>query len=97
MEQSTVRLRALSGSPLRDAKVRATVIAAAEAIAERCGVGIGGVMTDDASITVTIDADKLAALGFLAELRRSTDRWYAARHGGAGLWGQPADGVGDGA
>ncbi len=92
MESSTVRLRALDGAPLRDAKVRATVIAAAESIAERTGVRLASITSDDQSVTVTIEVDKLSALGFLAELRRSTDHWYAAKHDGASLWGRAPDG-----
>lgn len=95
MESSTVRLRALDGAPLSDAKVRATVIAAAESIAERTGVRLASITSDDQSVTVTIEVDKLSALGFLAELRRSTDHWYAAKHGGASLWGRAPEEQGE--
>lgn len=88
MESSTVRLSALDGAPLLDPKVRATVIAAAESIAERTGVRLAAILPADDSITLTIEADKIAALGFVAELRRSTDRWYAGKHDGASLWGR---------
>lgn len=91
MDSSTVRLRALEGTPLRDPKVRATVIAAAESIAERTGVRLASVAADDEGLTVTIEIDKLGALGFLAELRRATDHWYAAKHQGASLWGKVPD------
>lgn len=89
MEPSTVRLRALSptASPLADPRVRETVLASAHAIAERTGVAISDLHAGDDHVTVTIHADKLAALGFLAELRRTTERWYAAKHQGGTLWG----------
>lgn len=88
---ATVRLRALQGSPLADVRTRATVIAAAGSIAERTGVRLVAVAADDRSITVTIDADRLAGLGFLAELRRNTNAWFASRHTGLSLWGEAVE------
>lgn len=89
MDQSTVRLRALQGAPLHDAKIRATVVSTAQAIAERTGVTMIGIDADDQGITVTLDTDKLAAMGFLAELRRLTEQWYSKKHNGESLWGKP--------
>src|SRR5262245_43464981 len=93
MEPSTVRLRALSGRPLADVKIRAIVEAAANAIAERNGVRVLGLATDEVSLTIALDTDKLAALGFLAELRRLTNAWYQGKHKAGPLWGElpPAD------
>ncbi|QOJ01270.1 MAG: hypothetical protein HRU70_12560 [Phycisphaeraceae bacterium] len=91
MEVSTVRLRALSGAPLKDPKVRAMVVATAEAIAERTGVTLAGVHAEDHAVTVTLPLDKLACLGFLAELRRLTNAWYAGKHHGLSLWGDEPD------
>lgn len=87
-DRSTVRLRALSGTPLADHRVRETVIATAHAIAERCGVLLDSVHADDTSITVTIRAHKLAALGLLAELRRITTTWYERKYHTGPLWGE---------
>lgn len=87
--QSTMRLTALEGTPLADPRTRATVIAAAGAIAERTGIPLASVHADIASITISLDADRLTCLGFLAELRRSTNTWFAARNGGRTLWGEP--------
>lgn len=89
MEVSTLRLRALEGEPLRDERVRDTVIAAAHAIAERTGIALERVEGEPDSLVVTICADRLAALGFLAELRRATDAWHRRSRGGS-LWGEPA-------
>ena len=86
MTASRVRLRALDGEPLADERVRETVVATARAIAERTGVAIGAVEAEPGSITVTLAGDKLAAMGFLAELRRLTNAWYEQRHG-ISLWG----------
>ncbi len=91
MEHSTVRLRALEGQPLHDQKVRSTVIAAAESIAERTGVRLDSITADDQSVTVTLAADRIAALGFAAELRRVTDHWFAGKHPGENLWGRPPE------
>ncbi len=87
MTASRVRLRALQGTPLSDERVRSTVIAAAESLAERTGVKLLDLRADDTSITAVLDADRIAAIGFAAELRRSTSAWYAARHAGQELWG----------
>lgn len=92
MDRSTVRLRALNGLPLADPVVRDTVIATANAIAERTGITLEGINTSDDAITVTIDADKLAGLGFLAELRRLTNAWYEKKFKDGPLWGRPREG-----
>lgn len=88
IEPSTVRLRALSGSPLADERVRALVVATANAIAERNGVELIALAAEPSSITVTLRIDRLAALGFLAELRRLTNAWYSAKHRAGPLWGE---------
>lgn len=87
MESCTVRLRASRGRPLDDPRVRSTVEATARAILERTGVGLVGMESDGASVTVTLDTDKLAALGFLAELRRLTNAWYEGKYRAGSLWG----------
>jgi hypothetical protein len=83
---TSVMLRALRGQPLEDAAVREMVVATAHAIAERQGVVVTGVDAEPDRITVTLRADRLVALGLVAELRRLTGRWYQAKHG-ATLWG----------
>ncbi len=88
VESSTVRLRALAGTPLADVKVRGVVVSTAHAIAERTGVPLLEVVPTDDAITVTIGASRLAGLGFLAELRRITNAWFAGKHPGQSLWGE---------
>lgn len=88
METSTVRLRALAGAPLADAKVRGVVVSTAHAIAERTGVALLDVVAADDSITVTIGAGRIEGLGFLAELRRITGAWFRGKHPGESLWGE---------
>ncbi len=96
MEPSTVRLSALRGRPLDDPKVRSTVEATARAILERTGVELVGLESDGASVTVTLGADKIAAMGFLAELRRLTNSWYEGKFKAGELWGHAPKGQGEG-
>lgn len=87
-QRSAMTLRALRGTPLTDERTRATVVAAAHAIAERHAVPLLRVRTDDDAITVEVGAHRLAALGLVAELRRLTSAWYAHTHEGDSLWGE---------
>ncbi len=89
MEASRVRLRALEGLPLADPVVRDMVVATAHAIAERTGIALTDLTTEPDSVTATLAADKLAALGFLAELRRLTSAWYETKFREGPMWGEP--------
>lgn len=71
--------------PLSDDKVRRTVESAANALAERTGIKLIEIDTTDAQVTVTLGTHKLGALAFMAELRRSTNRWHRS-HTGIDLW-----------
>lgn len=86
---STITLRALSGEPLRDGTVRDMVIATAHAIAERQGIRVVKLDAAFDAITATLEADRVASLGFAAELRRLTGNWYRHKFDGATLWGEP--------
>lgn len=86
---SRITLRALEGQPLDDDSVRGMVVATAHAIAERQGVTVMEVQTKPDRITVTLDVRRIAAMGFAAELRRLTTRWYTQKFGAATLWGEP--------
>ncbi len=89
-ELSVVRLRALSGRPLADARLCAMVVSSAQALAERNGLRVGRIETTPDAITLWIEADKLACMGFLMELRRNTNAWYEAKYEVGPLWGTPA-------
>lgn len=91
MEHSTVRLTAIHGSPLAEGKVRATVVATAHAIAERVGVPILHVGTDDQSVQVTLGCGQVESVGFAAELRRLTNSWYTSKFNLGPLWGAGDD------
>jgi hypothetical protein len=87
---SVVRLRALSGRPLADARLCAMVVSSAQALAERNALRIDRIETAPDAITLWIAADKLACMGFLMELRRNTNAWYEAKYEVGPLWGTPA-------
>lgn len=94
-DESKVRLRAVSGTPLDDEGVRGVVVSAARALAERSGVEVKKLETTRDAITLTLGIDRLAALGFLMELRRQTNTWYEAKYRDGPLWGTPRPGKGD--
>ena len=87
--RSTVTLHALEGEPLLHEKIRDMVGAAAHGMAEREGFELADVATTPDSITITLEADQLVAVGFAAELRRVTTKWYASKFGVEHLWGEP--------
>ena len=84
---TTIRLRALSGTPLDEPVVRSTVEAAAYALAERSGLRITFMGIDNTSLTVTLDCDQLGAIGFMAQLRHDTNSWYEHKYHDGPLWG----------
>lgn len=86
-EASTVRLRALFGKPLADAELAQAVQAAASQLAQRAGIVLHGMQTDATSVTLTLGCDKLTALGFLTELRATTNAWYEEKYEAGPLWG----------
>ena len=89
-EVTQITLRALDGEPLLDDRIRDMVIASATALAERHGLSVLGTETTPTSITLTLSTGRIEAIGFAAELRRTTTRWYTQKYGEATLWGEPA-------
>ncbi len=90
-----ITLRALEGEPLRNDAVRGTVLASAHAIAERTGVNLLEIESQDDRVIVALEADRIAAIGFAAELRRVTDAWHRKKFG-VSLWGEPPRDPGEG-
>ncbi|MBS0190191.1 MAG: hypothetical protein U0573_01555 [Phycisphaerales bacterium] len=90
---ATVRLRALNGTPLQDPATRRTVEASARSLADREGVKLLALEIAPDGITITLDAERIVGLGFLAELRRSTNTWYEQKYRDGPLWGTPAPGT----
>lgn len=91
MDYATASLTALSGAPLADARVRATVLSAATALAERTGVKIVRLEATDDAVHAVLEAEEVVAVVFAAELRRLTNDWWRARHPGESLWGEAND------
>ncbi|MEI7658412.1 MAG: hypothetical protein WCK33_10140 [Phycisphaerae bacterium] len=88
--ESTVTLSAVSGAPLEDHETRGTVVACAQALAERAGRRITHLATTDRAIVVTLRASRLEAIGFATELRTITNTWYEGKYRDGPLWGTPA-------
>lgn len=85
---NSVTLRALEGTPLQHDSIRDMVEATAHALAERQGVELTHVETTPSSITMTLVAERIVAIGFAAELRRLTTSWYCHKFGVDTLWGE---------
>jgi len=92
---STVTLSPIDpyAHPLADEKIRRTVEAVANSIAERTGVKLLELDTSDTEIRATLATHKLAALAFMAQLRRDTNRWHRS-HTGKDLWPRAQDPMG---
>ena len=81
-----VTLHAAPEVDLHESRLRAAITTAAEGLAERTGVRLRGLDWNTHGLTATVEGGEIVALGFVAELRRTTDRWWRA-HGGSGpLW-----------
>ena len=81
-----ITLHAAPQADLREARLREAITAMAESLAERTGVRLAALDWNTHSLTATVEGGEIIALGFAAELRRSTDGWWRS-HGGSGpLW-----------
>jgi hypothetical protein len=87
--RSVVTLSAVSGAPLEDHDVRASVVAAAQSLAERNGIRMHHLATTDVSIQVELEASEVEAVGFASELRTITNAWYERKFRDGPLWGTP--------
>lgn len=85
--RSSVRLRARNEHALVDPALRERVLAAARAIAERTGVELITLNASPAGIEAVIVGEQITAVGFAAEVRRSTEAWFRT-HTGESLWGE---------
>lgn len=91
-----MRLNASVPGALSDPTVHDTVVASAEAIAERTGVKLVSLEVDAGGVTAIVEGERIIAVGLAAELRRLTGAWYARHHPGRRLWvdPQPEEGPG---
>lgn len=83
--RSSASLRAANESLLHVERTRESVLSSGWALAERAGVRLLRLAIDGERLDVEVDGPEIVALGFIAELRRITNRWHRARTGGA-LW-----------
>ena len=91
---SVATLRARAPGLLDDPAIARTVEAAAHALAERTGMTLLAFQIEPTAVRATLAGSRIATLGFMAELRRTTNAWHAARTTGpgtnvnasAGLW-----------
>ena len=86
-DTSTITLRAQYGEPLANAETRGIVTSTAHAIAERIGVPVIKIETEPDALRATLACEKVAAIGFAAELRRLTEQWYRSKYD-ITLWGE---------
>jgi D-glycero-D-manno-heptose 1,7-bisphosphate phosphatase len=84
-----VTLHAAHPNLLEDAALRLAITAAAESLAERTGVRLFPLEWTGSQLTATLAGGEIVALGFAAELRRATQRWWQG-HGGSGTFRSPA-------
>jgi len=84
--RSAVRLTARNAHALVDPALRDRVLSVARALAERTGVEIVQLDATPSGVDATLIGEEIVAVGFAAELRRSTEQWYSARFGHS-LWG----------
>ena len=85
-----IRLTCGSDADLADARLRDTVVSAANGIAERTGVELVEVDVTPDGLELSVRGGSIVAMGLAAELRRTTDRWHLDRHG-THLWVSPDD------
>ncbi len=83
-ETNSARILALPGR-LHDAQTREIVRVTAHALAERAGVRLAQFTVDESGVAFDIVGAEIVALGFAAELRRTTSHW-AQSHGAGPLW-----------
>jgi hypothetical protein len=86
-ETTKVSLRAQFGDPLNNDETRGIVVSTAHAIAERIGVPVVAITTDPNALHAQLVCDRVAAIGFAAELRRLTEQWYRSKYE-ITLWGE---------
>ena len=85
-----VRLTCASEADLENSRLRETIVAAANAIAERTGVDLVELEVTPDALELAVRGASIVAVGLAAELRRTTDRWHLDRYG-THLWITPED------
>jgi hypothetical protein len=94
-DTTTITLHKSEEASLGYHRLRSTVMAAAAGLAERSGIPLVRMELGESTLSVTLECDELTAVGFAAELRRSTNAWYQFKTRSGPLWRSPAIGSGD--
>ena len=59
----------------------------AQALAQRTGIKLVRIEFETNCVTATVEGGDVIALGFVAELRRDSDRWWREHRGAESPWG----------
>ena len=93
-DTTKITLRAHYGDPLTNPETKGIVTSTAHAIAERIGVPVIKISTTPDALHATLACNRVAAIGFAAELRRLTEQWYRSKYD-ITLWGETPHDEGD--
>ena len=83
----TVALHARRSDILLDAVFQETIKSMAQALAQRTGIKLVRIEFETNCVTATVEGGDVIALGFVAELRRDSDRWWREHRGAESPWG----------
>ena len=59
----------------------------AQALAQRTGIKLVRIEFETNCVIATVEGGDVIALGFVAELRRDSDRWWREHRGAESPWG----------
>ena len=83
----SVALHARRSDILSDAVFQETIKSMAQALAQRTGIKLVRIEFETNCVTATVEGGDVIALGFVAELRRDSDRWWREHRGAESPWG----------
>jgi len=83
----TIELHARRSDILSDAVFQETIKSMAQALAQRTGIKLVRIEFETNCVTATVEGGDVIALGFVAELRRDSDRWWREHRGAESPWG----------
>ena len=83
----TIALHARRSDILSDAVFQETIKSMAQALAQRTGIKLVRIEFETNCVTATVEGGDVIALGFVAELRRDSDRWWREHRGAESPWG----------
>ena len=83
----SVALHARRSDILSDAVFQETIKSMAQALAQRTGIKLVRIEFETNCVIATVEGGDVIALGFVAELRRDSDRWWREHRGAESPWG----------